>query len=175
MTHSATINIIWQAAFDGNRPVLLAGLVSLSLIITALGFEHIGGLVPCKLCLTQRLPHYGLIALAMVSVIHPAPQILWRPFAAILAGITGVIGIQHVGVEQGWWQGPQGCSSSIGDGSSLADLTSALLATPVVRCDEIAWSLLGISMAGWNSIISFGLVLFLVCAIFKLKGVLRNG
>ena len=157
------------AIFDHNRPVALAALVSLGLIIAALLFEYIGGLVPCKLCLTQRLPHYGLIALGFISMISPSQQLTWRPVGALLASVTSGVGIQHVGVEQGWWQGPQGCSSNMDAGASLADLTQALLATPVVRCDEVAWSLMGLSMAGWNALISAALALFLIWASFDFK------
>lgn len=152
------------ALFDENRPVALVALASLGLITAALFFEYVIGLAPCKLCLTQRLPHYGLIALGLISTIRPAHQILWRGVGALLASVTSGVGVQHVGVEQGWWQGPQGCSSQIDSQASLADLTSALLATPVVRCDEVAWSFLSISMAGWNAIISAMLALFLIAA-----------
>ena len=160
--------------FDGNRPVLIAGGVSLLLILGALAFEHIGGLAPCKLCLTQRMPHYGLIALALISLAIPKPQIILRAVAALCALATGAVGIQHVGVEQGWWQGPQGCSAQIGNGD-LSSLTDALLATAVVRCDEIAWSLMGISMAGWNAIISLAIAGFLVYSLGMLRKGLKDG
>lgn len=147
-----------------NRPILVAGAISSSLLIAALLFEHVGGLVPCQLCLTQRVPHYGIICLAMISLIRPHQQSTWRPVGALLATTTAGIGLQHLGVEQGWWQGPQGCSSQADASQSLADLTTSLLSTPVVRCDEVAWSFLSISMAGWNMIISAGLAIFLIWA-----------
>jgi len=157
---------ISQALFQNNRPVALVALASLGLITAALFFEYVIGLAPCKLCLTQRLPHYGLIALGLISTIRPSHQLLWRSVGALLASVTAGVGLQHVGVEQGWWQGPQGCSSQINAEASLADLTTALLATPVVRCDEVAWSFLSISMAGWNMIISALLAFFLIAASF---------
>lgn len=157
------------ALFAHNRPVAIAALVSLALIVAALGFEYIGGLLPCKLCLTQRLPHYGLIALGFISLISPSQQSTWRPVGALLASVTAGVGIQHVGVEQGWWHGPQGCSSTIDSNASLADLTSSLLATPVVRCDEVAWSFMGVSMAGWNALISATMAIFLVWASLDYK------
>ena len=153
---------------SGNRPVLIAGFASFLLIAAALAFEHIGGLTPCKLCLTQRLPHYGVIFIALISLAIPKPHIIWRGGAALCAIATAGVGVQHVGVEQGWWQGPQGCSSQLG-GGDLSSLTDALLATPVVRCDEIAWSFMGISMAGWNALISFAIAGFLVTSIVRLK------
>lgn len=153
--------------FADNRPVAIAAMISLCLITAALLFEHVGGLVPCKLCLTQRLPHYGLIALGLVSVIRPYNQTIWRPVGALLASVTAGVGLQHVGVEQGWWEGPKGCTSNLSSGASLSDLTQSLLETPVVRCDEVAWSFLSVSMAGWNMLISAGLALFLIIASLK--------
>lgn len=150
--------------YDNNHPILIAGAISAGLLTMALLFEHVGGLAPCKLCLTQRVPHYGMIGLAMISLMSPTQQKTWRPVGALLAATTAGVGLQHVGVEQGWWQGPQGCSAALQSSASLSDLTDSLLATPVVRCDEIAWSLFGISMAGWNMIISAALALFLISA-----------
>ena len=148
----------------GPRALWLAGLGSFSLLAAALAFEHIGGLAPCKLCLTQRVPHYGIVALAMIGIITPQANRLWRLMAAALALMTASVGLQHVGVEQGWWQGPQGCTAQMA-GGDLASLTDSLLATPVVRCDEIAWQLLGISMAGWNMIASLIIASLLVYSV----------
>ena len=99
------IKDISHALFHDNRPVALVALVSLGLIVSALFFEYVIGLLPCKLCLTQRLPHYGLIALGLISTIRPSHQLLWRSVGALLAGVTSGVGLQHVGVEQGWWKG----------------------------------------------------------------------
>jgi disulfide bond formation protein DsbB len=68
--------------------------------------------------------------------------------------VSAGIGVFHVGVEQKWWAGPAGCSATDLSGLSPAEAAKRLMETPVVRCDEIAWSLLGISMAGWNAIVS---------------------
>ena len=154
--------------YQDNRPIMIAGAISAGLLTMALLFEHVGGLVPCTLCLTQRVPHYGMVGLAIISLMSPSQQRTWRPVGVLLAATTAAVGLQHVGVEQGWWQGPQGCSSQVQSGASLADLTDSLLATPVVRCDEIAWSLFGISMAGWNMIISTALALLLTIASVKI-------
>ena len=71
--------------------------------------------------------------------------------------ITAAIGLYHVGVEQLWWDGPSGCSSQLNTNLDLSSLTDTLLATPVIRCDEIAWQLFGISMAGWNMLLSLAI------------------
>jgi disulfide bond formation protein DsbB len=157
-----------KLAFAENNPIMIAGAISATLLVVALLFEHVGGLVPCELCLTQRVPHYGIVGLTIISLMSPSQQKTWRPVGALLAATTAGIGMQHVGVEQGWWQGPQGCSANIGADASLADLTTSLLATPVVRCDEVAWSLFSISMAGWNMLISTALAIFLISATLKI-------
>ncbi len=76
---------------------------------------------------------------------------------AIAALTASVIGFYHVGVEQGWWEGPTSCTSSGTENLSAEELLNQILAAPLVRCDDIAWQLAGISMAGWNAIISLGL------------------
>ena len=157
-----------------NRPLMIAGALSATLLTAALLFEHVGGLVPCDLCLTQRVPHYAIVGLTFLSLMRPNQQKTWRPVATLLAATTAGVGLQHVGVEQGWWQGPTGCSSAVDASASLSDLTTSLLATPVVRCDEIAWSFLSISMAGWNMLISLGLALFLFWATLDVLGLIRT-
>jgi disulfide bond formation protein DsbB len=132
----------------------LAGLGSALMLAYALFSEHVQGYWPCALCLEQRKAHLVALALAFVSTL------LWkrRGWALALLGLTvlaylGSAGLAgyHVGVEQGWWQGLPGCTGpSVGSGLNVSELKSLLLATPVVRCDEVQWALLGISMAGWN-------------------------
>ena len=83
--------------------------------------------------------------------------------AAALAGLALLVGAgiagYHVGVEQGWWAGPAGCSAPAFAGMDVAQLRAALEATPVIRCDEIPWSLFGLSMAGYNFLLSLVLAL----------------
>ena len=137
--------------------------ISASMLLGALAFEHIGGLAPCKLCIWQRWPHVFIIIFAGLGLLQPArpttnhiETFFWLSLILIAALTTAGIGIHHVGVEQSWWEGFAGCSSQLGTDLDLSTLTDTLLATPVVKCDEIAWQLFGISMAGWNAIISAG-------------------
>ena len=131
-------------------------LGSASLLAGAFAFEYIGGLAPCKLCIWQRWPHAALVALAAIGVMGQAVWLML--LACIGAALTSsAIGLYHVGVEQGWWSGPAGCSGQMGTNLDLSALTDTLLAMPVVRCDEIAWQFLGLSMAGWNMVISAGI------------------
>lgn len=134
------------------RLVLLATLGSAALLLGAYGFQHLGGMAPCKLCLWQRWPHATAIAIGLVIMVTGEVKAAWLGAVATLS--TAGIGLYHVGIEQGWWEGPTSCSSASVSGMSAQDLMNQILAAPIVRCDEIAWQLAGISMAGWNAIAS---------------------
>lgn len=143
---------------------LLAGGVSAALLLGALAFQHWGGMQPCVLCLWQRWPHVVAIAAGFVGMFlirqgRRAPA-GWATLAAALAlAVTAGIGAYHAGVELHWWEGTAACGATGPTGTTAAALRDRLLAAPVVRCDEIAWSLFGISMAGWNFLVSGALAL----------------
>ena len=139
-----------------NLYIIIAAGGSAALLIGVFGFEYIGGLLPCQLCLWQRWPHVlatllGVLALAL-------PHRIWPILAGIAALSTAAIGVFHVGVEQTWWEGLASCTVDAMANVSLDDLlnTDITVGGPV-RCDAIAWQFLGVSMAGWNAIISLGL------------------
>lgn len=136
--------------------IMLAASGSLALLLGALGFQYFGGLAPCQMCLWQRWPHLGAVAMAVLAV--GSQRAALPLFGALLAASSGVIGIFHTGVERGWWKGPTTCSGS-GDIGALSpeDLMAQIMEAPLVRCDEVAWQMLGLSMASWNAVISFGL------------------
>ena len=136
--------------------ILMAGGGSAALLLGALGFEHLGGFFPCALCMWQRWPHVAAVLLALLGLKLKGPVI---PLLGALAALaTAGIGGFHLGVEQGWWPGLEGCSGAGITGLSMESLLDPTAAAPgVVRCDQIAWSFLGISMAGWNMIASLGL------------------
>ncbi len=132
---------------------LLALLVPLGLLGGALGSQYIGGLSPCEMCYWQRWPHAAAIVLAALAMTSPAFDSRSRSLTALAAAaiaVSGVIGNFHAGVERGWWEGLTRCTA--GGALSLDDLMNV----PLVRCDQVQWSLLGISMAGWNAILSLG-------------------
>ncbi|MCG6902555.1 MAG: disulfide bond formation protein B [Rhodobacter sp.] len=141
--------------------VMLAAAGSAALLLGAWGFQALG-YAPCKMCLWQRWPHAvavltGALALALPWVILPL-------IGALAAATTGAIGIYHAGVERDWWQGPTTCTSGDIGGLSTEDLMNQILAAPLVRCDEVAWSLFGISMAGWNALFSLALAVVWLAA-----------
>lgn len=137
------------------RLVIAAGLGSAALLIAALGFQYIGGLAPCKMCLWQRYPHVAAVFVAALFFVFQ-----YRPVAALGAAAslaTAGIGFYHAGVERSWWEGPNSCTSGAIGGMSTEDLINQIMAAPMVRCDEIPWALWGLSMAGWNALMSLAL------------------
>lgn len=145
-----------MGALGSRRGLALgAGLGSAGLLLAALGFQFLGGLAPCPLCITQRWPHLAAALLAGLCLVLP-----WRVVCLAGAGAAGTsagLGLYHAGVEQGWWAGPDTCTAPATGTLSPADLLAAIEAAPIVRCDEIPWELLGLSMAGWNALASAGL------------------
>ncbi|MGV3554629.1 MAG: disulfide bond formation protein B [Croceibacterium sp.] len=113
--------------------------------------EHLFGLYPCEMCWWQRWPHFAAIGLALASTVA-APRRLWIALAALAVLTSGLIGAYHAGVEYGWWEGLTACANTAG--SEGGDPLQAILDAPLVRCDQAPWSLAGISLAGWNFLIS---------------------
>jgi disulfide bond formation protein DsbB len=148
----------------------LALLLPVSLMAGALGSQYIGGLYPCEMCHWQRWPHYTAIALALLGFIIPGrgPK-TWMIALAGLAVITsGLIGIFHAGVEYRWWEGLTSCTVAASAGST-AEVLADIWATPVIRCDQPQWTLFGISLAGYNALISIPAGI-LVLALLARKG-----
>jgi disulfide bond formation protein DsbB len=130
---------------------LLALLIPLGLLGGALFSQYVGGLYPCEMCYWQRWPHAAAILLAIGaywSASNPARSRMLVMLAALAVAISGAIGVFHAGVEIGWWEGITQCTAT--GATSLQDI----LNVPLVRCDQVQWEFLGISMAGWNAIIS---------------------
>ena len=140
-----------------NRYVLLATLGSGALLLGAFAFQYIGGLAPCTLCLWQRWPHGAAILIGGLALVMGGR--LLPVFGAMAAATTAGIAAFHVGVEQKWWEGLTSCTAGSIEGISTADLLNpdVIVAAPV-RCDAIAWAMMGVSMAGWNMILSAVLV-----------------
>lgn len=124
-----------------------------ALLAGALGFQHFGGLTPCEMCIWQRWPHAIAVAAALLAIAASRARVPLLWLASICVAVSGGIGVYHAGVEQGWWEGLTTCAST---GVEAGDFTRAMLDAPVVRCDAIPWSLAGLSMAGWNAVLSIG-------------------
>ena len=130
--------------------LILAG--SGALLGGALLFQHVGGLAPCEMCLWQRWPHVAALALGLVAWATRHNRVVLG-LAALAVLASAAIGYFHAGVEYHWWAGPSACSAAPMTGS-VADITAMVLATPLIRCDAAAWTLFGISMAGYNALLS---------------------
>jgi disulfide bond formation protein DsbB len=135
---------------------LIALLLPMALLGGALGSQYLGGLHPCEMCYWQRWPHGAAILLAAFAFTAPAQSsrsINLTLAAALAIAISGIIGVYHAGVEAKVFEGFTECTAT-GKGLSTADLLKQISKAPLVRCDEVQFRFLGISMAGWNAILS---------------------
>jgi disulfide bond formation protein DsbB len=151
-------------AAEGAR--LLALLVPLGLLSAALGSQYIGGLAPCEMCYWQRWAHAAAIPFAMLAFTAPAASRRSRALtllAAAAIAVSGAIGVYHAGVELGVFEGLTACTAS--GGASLDDIMNA----PLVRCDQVQWAFLGVSMAGWNAILSLGGAALILLMTFRAR------
>ena len=143
----------------------LALLVPAALLAGAFAFEHLGGYFPCEMCWWQRWPHMAAVAFALIAFAgggrlpDRGRSFVWLAALAIL--VSGFIGVYHAGVELEIFEGFTQCTS-IPAGGSAGDVLNQIMNAPMVRCDDVQWSLLGISMAGWNAILSIGSALVIL-------------
>ena len=148
---AATSGLHWARLIALGLPTALLGGALLS--------EYVGKLYPCDMCWWQRYPHGVAILLAIGALASPlgAPRTrILTLLAALAIAVSGAIGVFHAGVEYGWWEGLTTCTA--GGAMSLEDIMNV----PLVRCDQVQWSLAGISLAGFNAILSLGGALAIV-------------
>ena len=160
-TQSAAIPAFKPAA---TSPALAASLaVALTAAATIAGawfFQLVLGIVPCPLCLEQRYAYYLAIPLGLLIALAarggaPRPLLLAGLAILVLASLANAgLGTYHAGVEWGLWKGPTDCSGPVVNLGSATDLLSRLDTVKVVRCDEVQWRFLGLSLAGYNLLIS---------------------
>lgn len=152
-----------------SRVQLLALLLPALLLGGAYVSQYGFGLYPCEMCLWQRWPHFAALALALLAFLVPANLLGLRKLLVALAGLgilgSGLIGAFHAGVEYHWWEGITACAlppAAAGSGNAL----EAILAQPMIRCDQAPWRLAGISLAGFNALFSIGgaLTIFMLLA-----------
>jgi disulfide bond formation protein DsbB len=144
-------------------PVLLLG--------GAYASQYIGGLHPCDMCWWQRYPHMIAIPLALLAYAmkgRPCVSGLFAGLAGLAIGISGLIGLFHAGVEYGWWEGLTTCSTTP-SGGSAADMLNQIMATPLIRCDVAPWDLFGISLAGYNGLLSGAAALAILALLLKAR------
>lgn len=137
---------------------LIALLLPMALLGGALGSQYFGGLHPCEMCYWQRWPHAAAILLAALAFTAPAETSRSRTLtllAALAIAVSGAIGVYHAGVEAKIFEGFTTCTALAKTGNA-ADMLRQITHAPLVRCDEVQFRFLGISMAGWNAILSLG-------------------
>ena len=148
----------------------LARIIALVVPLALLGGAYISqygfGLQPCEMCWWQRYPHFAALAFAGLAIVRPDARLLvW--LAALSLAASGAIGAFHAGVEYGWWEGVTACTADLG--APGADPLDAILNAPLIRCDVAPWSLLGISLAGWNFLFSTAAALAVIL-LLTMKG-----
>jgi disulfide bond formation protein DsbB len=169
----------WSAQLR-RQPAVVAALVvfagSTATILGAWYFQYVLRFQPCPLCLEERLPYYVVIPLSLLLAIAamvraPRPLIIVG-FLAIIAAMlcSAALGAYHSGVEWRWWPGPADCSGPMTDFRANGPLLDQLQSVQVVRCDEAAWRFLGLSLAGYNVLISLALAALAVCGLRALLG-----
>lgn len=156
------------------RPAVLAFLIGLIAIAGAWFFQIVIDLVPCPLCLQQRWPYYlglPLIAAGIALSGGRGNRAAWWIFAAAALAfmISAGLGSYHSGIEWGWWQGPTGCSTGAGAPANAGNLLQQMATTKVVPCDEAAWRLFGLSLAGYNVLASLAVAGLLVMSMRRMK------
>ena len=148
---------------------MLAFLLPTALLAGAYGSQYIGGLFPCEYCWWQRYPHFAAVAIALVAfgVSNAAYRNVLVALAALAIATSGLIGGFHAGVEYGYWEGLTACTATIS--GSGDDLLKSIMNAPLLRCDVAPWTLFGISLAGYNFLLSFGGAMLILAMIWRRK------
>lgn len=146
---------------SGRFAAFAVAAVAAATVAGALVSQHVFGLVPCKLCLWQRQPYYWGIPLALLVAALPRNGRAQRAglfTLALVFAVSAGLGAYHAGVEWGWFAGPSDCGGGGGTApGGVGDFLKSLNSVRVVSCAEAAWRLLGLSLAGWNALVSLGL------------------
>ena len=142
----------------------LALLVPAALLAGAWGSEIFGGLHPCEMCWWQRYAHlaallFAILGIALGRLPDRGRSLVWLAALGMLT--SGGIGVFHAGVELGWWEGFTQCTAT-GSAGSPQDMLNDIFAAPLIRCDQVQWEFLGLSMAAWNAIVSIGFGLMIL-------------
>lgn len=147
----------------------LALLLPAALLAGAYGSQYIGGLFPCEMCWWQRYPHFAAVAIALIAfaVGNAGYRKALVALAALAIATSGLIAGFHAGVEYGWWEGLTACTATIS--GSGEDLLKSIMNAPLVRCDVAPWSLFGISLAGYNFLLSTGGAIAILVSIWRSK------
>lgn len=162
---------------DAQPVALVIAIIGALSILGAYYFQYVVGLAPCPLCLEQRIAYYVSIPLAVLlwlgAGFGAARKVMLLGFAAIAVAMlwNAGLGVYHAGVEWKLWAGPTECTGSLNNLGGAGGLLKQLNSISIVRCDEAAWRFLGISLAGWNVLLSLALS---ATALLGLRGALST-
>ena len=147
----------------------LAFLLPAALLSGAYWSQYVGGFYPCEMCWWQRYPHFEAAALAAIAFFVSNPGYRKALVALAALGIlsSGVIGGFHAGVEYGWWEGLTACTATIS--GSGDELLKSIMNAPLIRCDTAPWTLFGVSLAGYNFLLSTGGAIAILWTIWRRK------
>jgi disulfide bond formation protein DsbB len=136
---------------------LWLAILSAVILCAVLVMQYGSGYAPCKLCLTERLPHYAAVPLGLIALFAPERLARIALGLAALGLLYGAgLGVYHAGAEWGFWPGPTDCGGGTGTNpGQIGDFLNALQTTKVVDCSVAALRILGISLAGWNAVVAF--------------------
>ena len=132
---------------------------SAAVLGTALLSQYWGGLAPCELCLLQRWPWSIAIVISLIALlVGSRPALPWIAVLLMLTYAAGAaVAFYHAGVEHKWFAGPSACTTSGAVPATLEEMRRRIMGTEPVLCDQVQWSLLGVSLAGWNLLASLGM------------------
>ncbi|WP_368669938.1 disulfide bond formation protein B [Beijerinckia sp. L45] len=149
-------------ALDRRITPLILAFVVVGLAVATIGGAfafQAAGILPCELCLKERLPYYAGMVLGALTIL-----VAWRRRGAVLVACFALLallflgsagfGAYHAGVEWGFWAGPSDCTGTLDRAGSMGDFMKQLQTVHVVRCDAVAIRILGLSLAGWNAVVS---------------------
>jgi disulfide bond formation protein DsbB len=158
----ASTTSVTRRSPGASAALVVAGL-GVATILGAYFFQYGLGYLPCPLCFEQRIPYYIAIPLALLVALAatwsaPRPVVIGGlALLALIMVVSTGLGVFHAGVEWKWWPGPADCSGPLTGMGSAGDLLQRMQSQTVVRCDDAAWRFLGISLAGYNALISLAL------------------
>jgi len=151
-----------------SRPLIAAYLMLAVAVIGFVLFSQYGqGYKPCELCLRERWPWYIATILGVIGLFAPSRGVLAATGLVLL--VSAGLGLHHVGVEQRWWAGPAACTGGSSGARTVDELRAMMHAAQLVSCDEISWTLFGISMATYNFLLSLAAGAIAVAAACRMR------
>lgn len=149
------MKLLRSVLLNPHKVIIITAITSASLLLAVFILQYLVGIEPCSLCITQRWPHALVLMLSLCALL-PIMAKFRRPILALIGlafATTASIGAYHLSIEFGWVAGPATCSGNI-TGETVEELRRQLMAQPFAKCNDIAWSLFGVSLAGYNFMIS---------------------